>query len=304
MKSVSTDMENYDPSDRLLATLRDHFGSVNCVRWAKHGRFVASGSDDQAILIHERKPGSGTTEFGSGEPPDIENWKVVMTLRGHSADVVDLNWSPDDSSLASGSLDNTIHVWNMSNGICTAVLRGHSSLVKGVAWDPIGSFIASQSDDKTVIIWRTSDWSLAHRTDGHWSKSLGSTFFRRLGWSPCGHFITTTHGFKKPRHSAPVLERGEWSATFDFLGHNAPIIVVKFNHFMFKKSSSNSQEAKPEPVGWSNGASKTGSKEPQPYNVIAIGSQDRTITVWTTASPRPLFVAKHFFTQSVVDLSW
>jgi protein HIRA/HIR1 len=81
-------MENYDPSERLLAILRDHFGSVNCVRWAKHGRFVASGSDDQAILIHERKPGTGTTEFGSGEPPDIENWKVVMTLRGHSADVV------------------------------------------------------------------------------------------------------------------------------------------------------------------------------------------------------------------------
>ncbi|XP_054811410.1 protein HIRA isoform X3 [Prosopis cineraria] len=192
----------------------------------------------------------------------------------------------------------------MSNGICTAVLRGHSSLVKGVAWDPIGSFIASQSDDKTVIIWRTSDWSLAHRTDGHWAKSLGSTFFRRLGWSPCGHFITTTHGFQKPRHSAPVLERGEWSATFDFLGHNAPVIVVKFNHSMFRRNSSNAQEVKAVPVGWSNGASKTGSKEPQPYNVIAIGSQDRTITVWTTASPRPLFVAKHFFTQSVVDLSW
>jgi len=89
---------------------------------------------------------------------------------------VDLNWSPDDSALASGSLDNTIHIWNMSNGICTAVLRGHSSLVKGVAWDPIGSFIASQSDDKTVIIWRTSDWSLAHRTDGHWAKSVSFYF--------------------------------------------------------------------------------------------------------------------------------
>lgn len=304
MKSVSTDVENDASSQRLLATLRDHFGSVNCVRWAKHGRYVASGSDDQVILVHERKPGSGTTEFGSGEPPDIENWKVAMTLRGHTADVVDLNWSPDDSALASASLDNTIHVWNMSNGICTAVLRGHASLVKGVAWDPIGSFIASQSDDKTVIIWRTSDWSLAHRTDGHWAKSLGSTFFRRLGWSPCGHFITTTHGFQKPRHSAPVLERGEWSATFDFLGHNAPIIVVKFNHSMFRRNLTNAPEGKSVPVGWSNGGSKTGSKDPQPYNVIAIGSQDRTITVWTTASPRPLFVAKHFFTQSVVDLSW
>ncbi|XP_061368533.1 protein HIRA-like [Gastrolobium bilobum] len=305
MKSVFRDIANDESSSqRLLATLRDHFGSVNCVRWAKHGKYVASGSDDQVILIHERKPGSGITEFGSGEPPDIENWKVAMTLRGHTADVVDLNWSPDDSALASGSLDNTIHIWNTSNGICTAVLRGHSSLVKGVAWDPIGSFIASQSDDKTVIIWQTSDWSLAHRTDGHWAKSLGSTFFRRLGWSPCGHFITTTHGFQKPRHSAPVLERGEWTATFDFLGHNAPVIVVKFNHSMFRKNSSNAQEAKSVPVGWANGASKSGNKEPQPYNVIAIGSQDRTITVWTTASPRPLFVAKHFFTQSVVDLSW
>ncbi|KAG7947592.1 hypothetical protein I3843_14G102600 [Carya illinoinensis] len=304
MKSVSRDLGNDESTHRLLATLRDHFGSVNCVRWAKHGRFVASGSDDQVILIHERKPGSGTTEFGSGEPPDVENWKVAMTLRGHTADVVDLNWSPDDSTLATGSLDNTIHIWNMSSGICTAVLRGHSSLVKGVAWDPIGSFIASQSDDKTVIIWRTSDWSLAHRTDGHWAKSLGSTFFRRLGWSPCGHFITTTHGFQKPRHSAPVLERGEWSATFDFLGHNAPVIVVKFNHSMFRRNSTNAQEVKSAPAGWSNGASKTGGKEPQPYNVIAIGSQDRTITVWTTASPRPLFVAKHFFAQSVVDLSW
>ncbi|PQM33769.1 protein HIRA-like isoform X1 [Prunus yedoensis var. nudiflora] len=329
MKSLGRDLENEESSQRLLATLRDHFGSVNCVRWAKHGRYVASGSDDQVILIHERKPGSGTTEFGSGEPPDVENWKVAMTLRGHTADVVDLNWSPDDSMLASGSLDNTIHIWNMSNGICTAVLRGHSSLVKGVTWDPIGSFIASQSDDKTVIIWRTSDWSLAHRTDGHGqnqyvnrvSLSLYRFQYHCLtsvccfsldlpfsgGWDGplVATSFTTTHGFQKPRHSAPVLERGEWSATFDFLGHNAPVIVVKFNHSMFRRNISNAQE-KAAPVGWTNGASKMGGKEkePQPYNVIAIGSQDRTITVWTTASPRPLFVAKHFFSQSVVDLSW
>ncbi|PWA89475.1 protein HIRA [Artemisia annua] len=307
MKYVSKVLQ-LDPDKaklELLATLRDHFGSVNCVRCAKHGRYIASGSDDKVIQIHERKPGSGTTEFGSGEAPDVENWKIAFTLRGHTADVVDLNWSPDDSTLASGSLDNTVHIWDVSSGICTAVLRGHSSLVKGVTWDPIGSFIASQSDDKTVIFWRTSDWSLAHRTDGHWTKSIGSTFFRRLGWSPCGHFITTTHGFQKPRHSAPVLERGEWTATFDFLGHNAPIIVVKFNHSMFRRSPTNSQQSKDGSAGWAtNGIIQNGGQESQPYNVIAIGSQDRTITVWTTASARPLFVAKHFFAQSVVDLSW
>ena len=49
----------------LLATIRDHFGFVNCVRWTKHGHHIASGSDDNVILIHEKKPRTGTTEFGS-----------------------------------------------------------------------------------------------------------------------------------------------------------------------------------------------------------------------------------------------
>ena len=75
-KEVDADQEAHT----LLATIRDHFGSVNCVEWAKHGHHVASGSDDKVILIHEKKPGTGTTESGSGEPLDVENWKVVMTL--------------------------------------------------------------------------------------------------------------------------------------------------------------------------------------------------------------------------------
>ncbi|KAH9573919.1 hypothetical protein CY35_01G027300 [Sphagnum magellanicum] len=298
-------------ANKLLATLRDHFGSVNCVRWAKCGRLIASGSDDQVILVHERRPGSGTTEFGSGEPPDVENWKVLLTLRGHTADVVDLGWSPDDSLLASCSLDNTARVWQAATGSPVAVLTGHHSLVKGLTWDPIGSFLATQSDDKTVIIWRTSNWGLVQRIEGPYDKTVGSTFFRRLGWSPCGHFIATTHGFQNPSHTAPVLERGEWLASFDFVGHNAPVVAVRFNHSMFRKQVHRSPDGK-EGADAGNGAS-TGTvvngtsskpKDALPYNVIAIGSQDCCISVWTTGSPRPVFIGKHFFTQSVVDLSW
>jgi hypothetical protein len=60
-----------------------------CMGWTlAHGRYLAFGPDDQVILIHDWKSCSGTSEFGSGEPPDVENWKVVMTLRVHNADVV------------------------------------------------------------------------------------------------------------------------------------------------------------------------------------------------------------------------
>jgi protein HIRA/HIR1 len=148
---------------------------------------------------------------------------------------VDLGWSPDDSLLASCSLDNTARVWQAATGSPVAVLTGHHSLVKGLTWDPIGSFLATQSDDKTVIIWRTSNWGLVQRIEGPYDKTVGSTFFRRLGWSPCGHFIATTHGFQNPSHTAPVLERGEWLASFDFVGHNAPVVAVRFNHSMFRK---------------------------------------------------------------------
>lgn len=69
-----------------------------------------------------------------------------------------------------------------------------------------------------------------------WILQVGSTFFRRLGWSPCGHFIASTHGFQNPSHTAPVLERGEWLASFDFVGHIAPVVAVRFNHSMFRKA--------------------------------------------------------------------
>jgi protein HIRA/HIR1 len=87
---------------------------------------------------------------------------------------VDLGWSPDDSQLASCSLDNTVRIWQASTGSTIAVLTGHQSLVKGLAWDPIGSFIASQSDDKSVIIWRTSNWGMVRRVEGPWEKTVSS----------------------------------------------------------------------------------------------------------------------------------
>ena len=106
---------------------------------------------------------------------------------------------------------------------------------------------------------------------------VGSTFFRNLGWSPCGNFITSTHGFYNPSHSAPVLERGDWSATFDFLGHNAPIVAVKLNNFMFRKHQLNGSELvhheQVDASGCANGAAKSNSKDLSPYNVIAMGSQ-------------------------------
>ena len=81
----------------------------------------------------------GSTIFGGGGKTNVEHWRCVSTLRGHSGDVLDLGWSPDDQYLASSSVDNTVRIWNMLNmPESIAVLKGHTGLVKGIAWDPIG----------------------------------------------------------------------------------------------------------------------------------------------------------------------
>jgi protein HIRA/HIR1 len=86
----------------------------------------------------------GSTIFGGGGKTNVEHWRCVSTLRGHSGDILDLGWSPDDQYLASSSVDNTVRIWNMLNmPESIAVLKGHTGLVKGIAWDPIGILLLS-----------------------------------------------------------------------------------------------------------------------------------------------------------------
>lgn len=72
----------------------------------------------------------------------------------HSNRVNSVVWSPDSTRLASASNDNTIRIWDVSNGYLIMPLIGHTNWVNSVAWSPDGTHIASASSDKTVRIWQ------------------------------------------------------------------------------------------------------------------------------------------------------
>ena len=40
------------------------------------------------------------------------------------------------------------------------------------------------------------------------------------------------------------------------------------------------------------------------YVVVALGSRDRSFSVWTTSLKRPFFVINDAFDQGVLDMSW
>ncbi|XP_065184033.1 protein HIRA-like [Sycon ciliatum] len=270
---VSAKSENDQKVPKLLCSMTNHLSCVNCVRWSNKGKYLASGSDDNDVMIWNF----------SGRGNQAEIWSCAHILRRHGGDVLDLAWSPDDSYLATSSVDNTIVIWNVDSFSSTpevkATISNHTGMVKGVSWDPIGKYLASQSDDKSLRVWRTSDWKEESSIRGPFDKVGAVTHVLRLGWSPDGQYVVSTHALNNDGPVAKIVERGSWKACMDFVGHRKAVEVVSFCPKLLKRDGGT-------------------------YTCCAVGSRDRTLSIWLTCYRRPLVVLHDLFSNSILDISW
>ncbi|MHC5749688.1 MAG: WD40 domain-containing protein [Nostoc sp.] len=100
----------------------------------------------------------------------------VNTLEGHSSRVNSVGFSPDGKTLASGSDDNTIKLWDISTGKAIKTLTGHSSKVYSIGFSPDGKTLASSSGDKTIKLWDVSTGKAIKTLTGH-SRSVWGVGF-------------------------------------------------------------------------------------------------------------------------------
>ena len=100
----------------------------------------------------------------------------------HSNSVFSVVFSPDGKTLATGSVDSTVILWDVaSRKPLGEPLKAHSGPVLSVAFSPDGKTLATGSDDKTVILWDVASrkplgeplkahsgtvWSVAFSPDG------------------------------------------------------------------------------------------------------------------------------------------
>jgi len=76
-----------------------------------------------------------------------------FTLRGHTKEVQCVVISPDGTTLASGSADNTVQFWDVASGKEHAVVKAAEFWVDSVAFSPDGKTLASGGGGNKVQLW-------------------------------------------------------------------------------------------------------------------------------------------------------
>jgi WD40 repeat protein len=83
---------------------------------------------------------------------DLTNGRVEL-LAGDMGSVISVAWSADGQTLAAGTFDGFIKLWNVRTRREMATLRGHISLVTALEFSRDGRHLVSGSFDNTWRIW-------------------------------------------------------------------------------------------------------------------------------------------------------
>ena len=84
---------------------------------------------------------------------DVKTGAEHNLLFGHTEPIGAVAFSPDGTSLASGSRDTTVRLWDVHTGKNIRTLEGHTDSIDAITFSPDGSTLASKSRDKIIRLW-------------------------------------------------------------------------------------------------------------------------------------------------------
>jgi WD40 repeat protein len=207
----------WDAAGKLIQCVTGHERNVLALAFSHDGSLLASSGEDGIAAIWDvtrtEPTFSGRIKFDSFlyslafSPDDSQLaiavgkgvvWlQAVRTKKHHltlgSARPLRVNsvaYSPDGLSLAAGTQDHGVQIWDSKSGRLIRESKDHDGEVWAVAWSPDGRYIASGGADRTVRIWNAATGIALH------VYTEGASVIHSLAFSPDGRYLAATNGDK------------------------------------------------------------------------------------------------------------
>ncbi|MEO0533043.1 MAG: AAA-like domain-containing protein [Cyanobacteria bacterium P01_A01_bin.123] len=149
-----------------------HQAQVNDIAFGPDGAWIVTASEDGSAIVWNP---DGTRQlppltYGSASQTSVNLSSEDSTLERQALEqfeqevggqqsqeaAVGVNAiaiSPNSRYLATANQDNTIRIWQRSDGQLLDTLRGHEGSVIDVAFSPDGDYLASTGQDRKVLLW-------------------------------------------------------------------------------------------------------------------------------------------------------
>ena len=205
------------------AQFAGHDGPVYAVAFSPDSKHIATGGHDKRVMVWDYSR-QDTTSIRDRLDGIVATPPVFRALDGHRAAIRSVSFSSDGKRVVTGSVDNTLKIWDTSNGQLHRTLRGHEREVRAAMFSPDDQSVISGGFDETVRIWKIGGYRESRMlgtetVDGHSDAVMDARF------SATGDYIVTASRDRTARiwdHQAGKVFR-ELSEGHDYLASAANV---------------------------------------------------------------------------------